>query len=410
LSLVAKTVHFKQEGTIMPVPKKESTTSNTDPKTGEQASSQLPEQQAFHQHLRALTRSAVRVVIEEVMREELTQFLGANWGESTPERKGYRNGTYTRDLATSSGPIEDLQIPRDREGDFHTQVFERYSRYEPQVAEGLTQMFVAGVSTQKVGEVAQTLMGVAPSASTISRLNQTLTQQFETWRERPLQTHWRILYLDGIHFPIRHGDQTDSTILLTALGVDLEGNKEVLALRACAEESKEGWMGLLHDVRSRGATQMDLIVTDGHDGRLSAVSALFAATPRQRCVVHKERNVMSAIPKRERSAVTAELTGIWKSETKEEALLQLAAFKGKYRMRYPEAVRSLMEDEEHLLTFYAFPQVMHRYIRTTNAIESFFSNVRQRTDQIDTFTTETSCLTIVWAVMQGIHVPRIPVS
>ncbi len=394
----------------MPVPKKESTTSNTDPKTGEQASSQLPEQQAFHQHLRALTRSAVRVVIEEVMREELTQFLGANWGESTPERKGYRNGTYTRDLATSSGPIEDLQIPRDREGDFHTQVFERYSRYEPQVAEGLTQMFVAGVSTQKVGEVAQTLMGVAPSASTISRLNQTLTQQFETWRERPLQTHWRILYLDGIHFPIRHGDQTDSTILLTALGVDLEGNKEVLALRACAEESKEGWMGLLHDVRSRGATQMDLIVTDGHDGRLSAVSALFAATPRQRCVVHKERNVMSAIPKRERSAVTAELTGIWKSETKEEALLQLAAFKGKYRMRYPEAVRSLMEDEEHLLTFYAFPQVMHRYIRTTNAIESFFSNVRQRTDQIDTFTTETSCLTIVWAVMQGIHVPRIPVS
>jgi putative transposase len=82
----------------------------------------------------------------------------------------------------------------------------------------------------------------------------------------------------------------------------------------------------------------------------------------------------------------------------------------KYQMRYPEAVRSLMEDEEHLLTFYAFPQVMYRYIRTTNAIESFFSNVGQRTDQIDSFTTETSCLTIVWAVMQSIHVPRIPVS
>ena len=118
---------------------------------------------------------------------------------------------------------------------------------------------------------------------------------------------------------------------------------------------------------------------------------------------------MSAIPKRERSAVAAELTGIWKSETKEEALVQLAAFKGKYRMRYPEAVRSLMEDEEHLLTFYAFPPVMHRYIRSTNAIESFFSNVRRRTNQIDTFTTETSCLSIVWAVMQGIHLPKIPV-
>jgi transposase-like protein len=360
--------------------------------------------------LQDLARNAVRVVIEEVMREELRLFLGAAWGESTPERKGSRNGSYTRDLATSSGPIEDLAVPRDREGQFHTQVFDRYQRYEPQVAEGLTQMFVAGVSTHKVGEVAQTLMGVAPSASAVSRLNHSLTEQFEIWRERPLQAHWRILYLDGIHFEVRHGDQTDSTILLTALGVDLEGNKEVLALCTCAEESKEGWMGLLQDVRRRGATQVDLIVTDGHDGLLAAVSALFAATPRQRCVVHKERNVMSSIAKRERSAVTAELTGIWKSETTEEALLQLAAFKGKYQMRYPEAVRSLMEDEVHLLTFYTFPQVMHRYIRTTNAIESFFSNVRQRTDQIDAFTTETSCLTIVWAVMQSIHVPRIPVS
>jgi putative transposase len=325
LSLLLKAFYFKREGTIMPVSKKKSTTSNTNPVASEQATPLLSEQHTFHEHLRALTRDAVRVVIEEVMREELTAFLGAGWGESTAQRKGYRNGSYTRDLATSSGLIEDLEVPRDREGQFHTQVFDRYQRYEPQVAEGLTQMFVSGVSTQKVGEVAQTLIGVAPSSSTVSRLNQTLTEQFETWRQRPLQAHYRILYLDGVHFTVRHGDQTDSTILLTALGVDLEGNKEVLALCACAEESKEGWMGLLQDVRTRGAIQMDLIVTDGHDGLLAAVGALFAATPRQRCVVHKERNVMSAIPKRERSAVTAELTGIWKSETKEEALLQLAA-------------------------------------------------------------------------------------
>jgi putative transposase len=196
---------FKQEGTTMPVSKNKSTTSNIDPGAVERAASLLPEQHTFHEHLRALTRNAVRVVIEEVMREELKQFLGAAWGESTPERKGYRNGTYTRDLATSSGPIEDLEVPRDREGEFHTQVFDRYQRYEPQVAKGLTQMFVAGVSTQKVGEVAQTLMGASPSASSVSRLNQTLTQQFETWRERPLQAHWRIVYLDGIHFTVRHG-------------------------------------------------------------------------------------------------------------------------------------------------------------------------------------------------------------
>jgi putative transposase len=394
----------------MPASKKNPTTSASEVSTQQSPPPALPEQEEFRQYLRRLAVSAVQVLIEQVMREELEQCIGASWGEITPNRRGYRNGSYTRDLITSTGRIEDLNVPRDREGVFHSQVFERYSRYEPEVAEALTQMFVSGTSTHKVGEVTQTLMGVAPSASSVSRLNQTLTEQYETWRERPLLTHYRILYLDGIHFTVRHGTQTDSTIILTALAVDLEGNKDVLALRACAEEDKDGWSCLLQDIRTRGATQMDLIVTDGHEGLLAAVSALFSATPRQRCVVHKQRNVLNAIPHRERKEVSTELAGIFKQEKKEDALLNLTAFKAKYQKRYPEAIRSLCEDEKHLLTFYAFPPVMHRSIRSTNAIESFFSNVRQRTDQIDAFTTETSCVTIVWAVMQDIHLPRIPVS
>ena len=268
-------------------------------------------------------------------------------------------------------------------------------------------MFVAGTSTHKVGEVAQTLLGVAPSASAISRLNHTLTQQFEIWRERSLHTHWRVVYLDGVHFSIRHGDKADSTIIVTALGVDMTGNKEVLALRACAEESKEGWLSLLQDLRRRGVTQIDLIVTDGHDGLLAAVGELFAATPRQRCLVHKQRNVLAAIPRRERGNVQAELVGIWEQPTKQEALLQLAAFKAKYSKRYPEAIRSLAEEEEQTFTFYEFPQSIQRHIRTTNVLESLLSNVRQRTDQIDVFTTETSCLTIVWATIQDIRLHTI---
>ncbi len=385
-------------------------TREPDASTREPSTPEMPSQQEFHQYLRTLAQSAVRTVIEAVMREELDAFIGAAWGECSPKRKGYRNGHYTRDLVTSNGRLQDINVPRDREGQFHTQVFDRYSRYEPHIAEGLTQMFVAGTSTHKVGEVAQTLMGVAPSASTISRLNQSLTQQFEAWRERPLQQHWRVLYLDGVHFSIRHGEKADSTIILTALGVDLEGNKGVLALRACAEEDKDGWSCLLQDLRSRGATQIDLIVTDGHDGLLAAVSQLFSATPRQRCLVHKQRNVLNAIPRRERGDVQAELRGIWDQSSKQEAMAQLAAFKAKYSKRYPEAVRSLAEEEEKTLTFYEFPASIHRYIQTTNAIESLFSNVRQRTDQIDVFTTETSCLTIVWATIQDIRLHKISVE
>jgi putative transposase len=394
----------------MPVPKNKPTTLSPEGSTSESTSSLVPEQEEFRRYLRRLAVSAVQVLLEQVMREELEQCLGASWGECTPTRRGFRNGSYTRDLVTPTGRIEDLKVPRDRAGAFHTQVFERYARYEPEVAEALTDMFVSGTSTHRVGKVAEKLLGVAPSASAVSRLNQALTEQYEAWRERRLLDHYRIIYLDGIHFTVRHGTQTDATMILTALGVDLEGSREVLAFRACAEEDKDGWSCLLQDLRTRGVSHIDLLVTDGHDGLLAAVASLFPATPRQRCLVHKQRNVLNVIPKREQQDVITELTGIWKQENKESALLNLAAFKAKYQKRYPEAVRSLCEDEEHLLTLYAFPAVMHRYIRSTNAIESLFSNVRQRTDQIDAFTTETSCLTIVWAVMQDIRLPKIPVG
>jgi putative transposase len=394
----------------MRVSKNKPTTSDSLASTPETRSSLLPEPEDFRQHLRRLAVSAVQVLLEQIMLEELEQCLGASWGECTPTRRGYRNGSYTRDLITSTGRIEDLKVPRDREGNFHTEVFERYSRYEPEVSEALTQMFVSGTSTQKVGKVAEKLMGVSPSASAVSRLNQTLTEQYEAWRERPLLTHYRIISLDGIHFTVRHGKETDATMILTALGVDLEDSREVLGLRASAEERLDGWSCLLQDLRNRGLKDIDLMVTDGADGLLAAISARFPAPPRQRCLIHKQRNVMSAIPKREPQEVMAALKGIWAQEKKEDALLNLAACTAKYQKRYPEAVRRLIEDEEHLLTFSAFPQVMHRYIRSTNAIESLFSNVRQRTDQIDAFTTETSCLTIVWAVIQDIRLPKIPVG
>lgn len=184
----------------------------------------------------------------------------------------------------------------------------------------MTQLFVAGVCTQKVGEVTQTLMGIAPSASAGSRLNQPLPHQFEPWRERRLQEHWRILYRDGIHFDIGHGDQTDSTILFTALGVDMEGSKDMLAWRICAEEDKDGWSCVLQDLRERGVTKIDLIVTDGHEGLLAAVAALFPATARQRCGGHTQRHVRNALPKRERGPIATELAGIWKAAAKVEAL------------------------------------------------------------------------------------------
>lgn len=369
----------------------------------------LPDQAQFQAYLKTQARMGLRVLLEQVMNEELDQLLGVGWGEHSPDRKGYRNGFYQRDLGTTEGVIEDLKVPRDREGQFHTQVFERYARYEPAVEEGLRDMFVAGVTTAKVGAVAEQLIGVAPSASTVSRLNAELITQFKQWRERALQAEWRIFYADGIYFDIRHGEQADRMVVLAVLGVDQHRNKEILGLRLSAEESKEGWAALLSDLRKRGVTKLDLAVTDGNDGLIAALKEVFPATPRQRCVVHKQRNVVSALPKRVRGQIGAEVAAIWQQPDKENARVVLEAFKLRYAQRYPEAVASLSEGEAETLTFYDFPQVMQRYIKTTNAIESTFSQVRARTDLVDAFTNEDSCLMLVWASLERITFQRIPV-
>ncbi len=383
--------------------------------TGEQASSNpspanpLPTQQEFHQRLRQEALGVMRQFLEKVMREELEALLGCQWGEHTPTRRGQRNGFYERDLGTSNGQLKGLKVPRDRQGQYQTQVFDQYRRYQPQIEEGLTEMFVAGVSTAKVGAVAQTLMGVAPSKSAVSRLNADLSQQFEEWRNRTLGQNWQVIYLDGVYFKVRHSQEAVSMPLLVALGVDQEGHKEVLGLRASAEESKPGWQLLLEDLKQRGVEQVALFVSDGSDGLLAALGEVFPSTPRQRCWLHIQRAVTSAIPKGERGKLWAELSSIWQQPTLEAVQDQLTTFKVRYEKLYPEAVRLLLADKAHLFTFYGFEARWHKFMRTTNAIETLFSNVRTRTDSIEVFTTEESCQSIVWAALMAIKLARIPV-
>jgi len=175
-------------------------------------------------------------------------------------------------------------------------------------------------------------------------LNVTLEEQFAEWRQRKLAQKLEFIYLDGVYFKVRHGEGAVSMPFLVALGVTRDGHKEVLALRASAEESKEGWQLLLEDLRQRGVQQVGLFLSDGSDGLLAGLGEVFPHTPRQRCWVHIQRNVCSAIPKGERGKVWTELSGIWQQPTKEAALEQLAAFKVRYEKIYPDAIKSLLAD------------------------------------------------------------------
>lgn len=370
----------------------------------------LPSQEEFRTALREEARLAVRVVIESVMQEELTQFLRAAPYERKKGRAGYRNGSYGRDLVTSTGILMDLQVPRDRAGRFQTQVFERFQRYEPEVSAAIAAMFVAGVSQGRVAEVTQPLLGAAPSASSVSRIAHDLQTACEAWRKRPLLEQYHVIVIDGVYFPIVHGPKADETPLLVALGIDSEGQKSVIGLMVAGEESTDAWQNLLDDLKQRGVKAVDLLVTDGDEGLIGVLERAFPHTPRQRCTNHKMRNVLAKVPKRDKREVAAVLKGIFAQPSREEARLQAQAFRARYETIYPEAVACLERDLEACLTFYDFPKSMWRHIRTTNALEGLFHTIRQRTNKVGAFRNENSCILIVYATIQSIHLNKVAVA
>jgi putative transposase len=207
-----------------------------------------------------------------------------------------------------------------------------------------------------------------------------------------------------VHFRIRHGDKADTTVILTALGVDLTGNKEVLALRACAEEGEEWWLSLLQDVRMRGASQIDLIVTDGHDGLLAAVAELFAAT--RALAAWSINNAMCSLPFPDESVAMSKpnLLADGEQPTQKEALTQLAAFKAKYGKRYRgSGEKPGWGRREHVHILWLSSGDASAHSDHQCSWESPKSMCASATSQVDVFTTETICLTIVWATMQGIR-------
>ncbi len=369
----------------------------------------LLDQDEFRSALRQEAKIAVRSVLETAMHEELTHLVQANRFERVATRAGHRNGCRTRDLVTSVGLLEDLEVPRDRAGAFRTQVFDRFARYQSNIIDTLTRMFFHGVSESKVGQVIAPLLDVAPSASTISRLAHDLEGECEQWRTRDLQAHYRVIYVDGIYFSIMHDGKKDETPLLVALGVDDQGQKEVLGLIVAGAESTDAWQGLIDDLKRRGVQQVDLLVTDGDEGLIGVLERSFPKTPRQRCVTHKERNVLAKIPARTKSQVAAALKEVFRQPSREIAWTQAEAFRVRYEKAYPAAVATLWRDLDDCLTFYAFPHAMWKYIRTTNVLEGLFHITRQRTTKIGAFQNEASCILIVYAVIQGVRFRRMPV-
>jgi putative transposase len=364
-------------------------------------------QNDFQTLLQAQLREAVRLALVTILEAEVDDFVGALPYERTPERRDQRNGHYTRSLETTVGLIEELPVPRTRNG-FQTQVFKKYKRRREELDEAIGEMFVKGVSTRGVGGVVETLTGSTLSPSTVSRVFHTLEGEYEGWKKRPLEAHYRYAFADGTYFSVIYDGEGHKMPILTVIAITLSGDREVLGFRVGDRENQTAWEDLLDDIKGRGVKEIDLWITDGHQAMLNAIQSRFPGSARQRCIQHKMENVLSYVPKTRRDAVHAELRAIFYQKNREAADQEVAAFCEKFTPIYPTAVDCLQRDLEACLTFYAFPEVHWRAIRTTNIIERLFNEVKRRSHKMaSAFRNEDSCLLMFYAVIRALRFRRI---
>jgi putative transposase len=343
----------------------------------------------------ARVRQGVKAVLEEVLQDEMTQHLEAGYRELTPTRRGERNGYYQRNLLTPAGKIERLTVPRDREGEFVTEVFERYKRMTGDVEEAILEMYLSGISVRKIAGVTDALSRVKVGKDAVSRIASRLQEQQRAWRERSLEEKsYPYLYLDATYLKVRWGASVTSMALLACVGVDEEGFREVLAVEVAGSEKGAAYASLLRGLIDRGLRGVRLVISDDHEGIKAAVAGELPGVGWQRCVVHFERNVLSHVPSSSMAEVAQDLKAVFKVRREKTAKALAEEFVELYGKRFPKAVAVFEAGIGDALIYLSFPGSHHAKLRTTNMLERLFKEVKRRTRVVGVFPNETSASTL----------------
>jgi putative transposase len=347
-------------------------------------------------------KGLVREVLQQVLEAEMEETLGAAKSQRTEGRIGYRSGYYSRSLVTRVGNLE-LRVPQDRQGRFRTEIFERYQRSEKALVGALTEMYVQGVSTRKVKAITEELCGHEFSASTISRLNQSLDEELEKFATRRLEEDYPYLILDARYEKVREDGVIRSRAVLVAIGVNRDGRRCVLAVELANRESASSWKEFLVQIRERGLRGVEFVVSDDHPGLKRAIAEVVPEAAWQRCYVHFLRNALDHLPRKADDDCLTELRWIYDRRNLQEARQDLAAWLKKWGQRYGKLCQWVEDNIEETLAYYRLPQSHHKHLKSTNMLERLNEELKRRTLVVRIFPNAGSCLRLVRALAVEIH-------
>lgn len=342
-------------------------------------------------------RQLLQHMIQEVLEAEMQTFLHAESYERTEQRRGYRNGYKPRQLHTRVGTLE-LMIPKDREGQFRTELFERYQRSEKALLMSLTEMYVHGVATRKVKHITETLCGLDISKSQVSELSKTLDAEIAVWRNRPLEKEYVYLIADARYEYIRYNRRVTDYGVLLVVGIDTDGIREPLGVWVADSESEASWADVFNSLKDRGLRGVTYIVSDDHTGLRKAVRRCFQGALWQRCQVHFIRNVLSHTSRKDRGYVVSLMREITAAASADAARKRIREVVTRLERTHPKIAQMLDEHGEEILTVYHLPEPHRKRMRSTNMLERLNQEIKRRTRVVRIFPNEASCIRLVSAL------------
>lgn len=373
------------------------------------------ERRAKIRELLQVSNVSSMVDIQNLFKETIAEFMENSLDAELDDELGYskydyrskdtdnsRNGHSGKTLRTSFGEV-DISVPRDRKGEFEPQVLKKnQTSISQDIEEKILSMYAKGMTTGDIEAHIRDIYGVEVSDTTVSRITDKILPIAKEWQQRPLEAVYAVVFLDAIHYHVRSEGQIVKKAVYIAIGIDLDGKKDVLGMWVGENESAKFWATVLNGLKNRGVEDIFIACTDNLTGFSAAIEAVFPKTEIQNCIVHQLRNSSKYVSYKDLKALMADLKAVYAAVDEPSALTALDTFSERWDQKYPKISQSWRENWANLSTYFKYPQEVRRLIYTTNTIEGFNRQLRKVTKSKSVFPTDDSLLKMLYLAMVNI--------
>ncbi|WP_240414715.1 IS256 family transposase [Paenibacillus periandrae] len=334
--------------------------------------------------------------LQEMLEAEMDTQLGYDkYDTKNKQTPNSRNGKSKKTITSEYGEQE-IQVPRDRQGEFDPLVVKKHQSNVTGIEDQIIAMYAKGVSTRDIQDHLEQLYGIDVSPTMISNVTNKIVPLIKEWQNRPLQSVYAVVFLDAIHFKVKQDGHIVNKAAYMVIGIDLDGNKDVLGMWIGENESSKFWLTVLNDLKNRGVQDILITCVDNLTGFSQAIAACYPQTEIQKCIIHQIRNSTRFVSYKDLKKVTADLKPIYKATTEDAALLELDRFEEVWGSKYPLIIRSWRTNWDELATFFKYPPEIRKLIYTTNIIESYHRQLRKVTKGKSIFPTDEALLKMLY--------------